>query len=63
MGTESKKMRDINTPKELYEYCLEKGAENWKIKIRERRTVNVNIGIWLVTSTKEVLIVIPSVKY
>lgn len=51
-------MPEINTPEELYEYCKENGAENWKIVILREIQTDKEKGIWLVTDRKEVLIVI-----
>ncbi len=53
-------IRQINTPKELYEYCKEFNAEDWKIIIREHHKMEKPKleGIYIVTKKKEVLIII-----
>ena len=53
-------IRQINTPKELYEYCKEFNAEDWEIIIRERHKMEHPIlkGVYIVTGEKKVLIVI-----
>ena len=53
-------IRQINTPKELYEYCKEFNAEDWKIIIREHHKMEIpNLeGVYIVTDKKVVLIVI-----
>lgn len=53
-------MQEINTVKELYDYCVANYAENYKIVIEEQRNVNKAVGLWLITERKEVLIVIPN---
>ena len=51
-------MSEVNTPKELYEYCNANGAENWRIIILKENEVDKPKGIWLVTERQEVLIVV-----
>ena len=52
-------IKEVNTPKELYEYCKEFGAENWKIVIRESHKMEKPKakGLYIVTDDKKVLIV------
>ena len=53
-------LKDIKTPKELYEYCVENNAEDYKIKIfpQEKIEKPKGKGIWVVPERKEVLIII-----
>ena len=53
-------MQEINTVKELYDYCMTNHAEDYRIVIEERRNVDKAVGLWLVTERKEGLIVIPN---
>lgn len=55
-------MREINTVKELYDYCVTNHAEDYRIFIEEQRNVDKAVGLWLITKRKEVLIVIPNQK-
>jgi len=55
-------MQEINTVKELYDYCMANHAEGYRIVIEEQRNVNKAVGLWLVTERREVLIVIPNQK-
>lgn len=59
---EGDNMSEVKTIKELYEYCVANNAEDYEIVIEERRNVNKDVGVWIVTKRQEVLIVIPNQK-